>query len=271
MCTQRQPSADASAVRNFLSFLYTLASSSLVSSVRARRFQHLWLSHPPIPPLRSLGSSGRGSPQFPPDHAPNTTAFAYSMASTFAGGTSSQMSSMLGFGPAATAPFFGSSGEQQSQRLQQYYQSPQRQQPAPAMPHTERPSAPGRRSGKVKFFDTQKVSAVGTRSGCLAGVSPSCVAALFKPTDGSSGRPDGPVDRVPDGMATGPAVSASHIFAIQYTRSSMLMSISSVCSHRVLVSSTTIGLRSSTTKKVSRAQRHEPGVVTRPGFRKGWD
>lgn len=79
------------------------------------------------------------------------------MASTFAGGTSSQTSSMLGFGPAATPPFFASSGEQQSQRLQQYYQSPQRQQPAPAMPHTaERPSAPGRRSGKVKFFDTQK-------------------------------------------------------------------------------------------------------------------
>jgi hypothetical protein len=127
---------------------------------------------------------GRSSPQFPPDHAPSTTAFAYSMASTFAGGTSSQTSSMLGFGPAATAPFFGSSGEQQSQRLQQYYQSPQRQQPAPAMPHTERPSAPGRRSGKVKFFDTQKVSAV-TRSGCLASVSPSAWQPFSNPRTGA--------------------------------------------------------------------------------------
>ena len=187
MCTQRQSASPQRTLlpsATYLSFLYTLASSSLVPSVCARRFQHLWLSHLPAPPQRSLGSSGRSSPQFPPDHAPSTTAFAYSMASTFAGGTSSQTSSMLGFGPAATAPFFGSSGEQQSQRLQQYYQSPQRQQPAPAMPHTERPSAPGRRSGKVKFFDTQKVSAV-TRSGCLASVSPSAWQPFSNPRTGA--------------------------------------------------------------------------------------
>lgn len=93
------------------------------------------------------------------------------MASTFAGGssTSGQQGSMLGFGPAAgNAPYYGSGGvggggggsggEQQSQRLQ-YYQSPQHAS-APATQKIE-----GRRAGKVKFFDTQKVRSLRSSRG----------------------------------------------------------------------------------------------------------
>lgn len=88
------------------------------------------------------------------------------MASTFAGGSSSISHqqqqqqgqagaippSMLGFGPApSSSPYYGSglAGTEQNQRLQ-YYQTPQHQAP----PATEKIA--GRRTGKVKFFDTQK-------------------------------------------------------------------------------------------------------------------
>ena len=101
-----------------------------------------------------------------PSRAAGTSKEDDNMASTFTGGSSSSASagqpgggsnSMLGFGPAAggSAPYYASSsggagGEPQSQRLQ-YYQSPQHA----TAPATEKIT--GRRSGKVKFFDTQKV------------------------------------------------------------------------------------------------------------------
>lgn len=77
------------------------------------------------------------------------------MASAFAGASTAHYqaplsaSLMAGFGPAA-GPYLG--GSDPSQRLQ-YYSSQQ-----PAVHSMSVKDVSGRRAGKVKFFDTQKVS-----------------------------------------------------------------------------------------------------------------
>lgn len=81
------------------------------------------------------------------------------MASTYTGnlqGAGAAQQSMLGFGPAAGSPYFSGADQQ---RLQYYSSQPQHQ--APAAPVSSDIS--GRRSGKVKFFDTQKVGSTSSR------------------------------------------------------------------------------------------------------------